>query len=1185
MCSLVSMSLLVGTTSAQTPTIVPQRGHTSSVEAVAFNEAGNLLATAGSDKVILWDVSSGLMWTSIDVPLAAGTSLVGFASGDQLVFSVNSFGIHAYDTHTRALKWERQDGATSSAASSFANRLVYAVGSASQGDLKVVDTRDGHDVRLIHTAVTVPTISLSADASLLAVGSRHGANALGTNPIKGAPDHRLAIYDVQTGLVKFELSTESSWCSTVAFSPNGDLLAAVTYEKVPPAVNSYGNVVLQVWRLTDRTVHIRVPLPYKYSLGSALSFEKKGDRLALAVAGNDVPRGKSMFVVDSAGQLQPMESPIDSVWHLSYSERDAIWAGGGAAPAIGLWDAHLAVPIGRLASYTAKMDAAILSGSGDQLLLGTDRGQAQAIDLRLGIGKTLPLRDVVAADDGDTIAGFARSLDHAVAYSLRTGTVKLRTDTKAIGESVITVAIDKSGRYLIEAILRDKRDSSRIEVWDISTHAKLFVVDRQGYTRRLQVLPGGDVLMIEDASGVTLWRLSTRNKLIDIADAAEVAFVSVSATTDSVTRAVARNASKGTKYGLIVLDARGDHVETRRADSVPDFLQAVGPGSLILSSQGFPLQRVFYDWQSRRSTPLDYILLDGRGNVFKRGSAVERYTTVDAVTGKPYEGSLDDLRLPTVDHHVFTPDGKKYLAMTSTGDIVIWSTDTGRFEGLLRGNGTKIASWSFSNNGQRLVIATNLGEALLWNLETGTRTATFLSLDEGDWLAIGADGRHFFGTKTAEVKVAYRVGDRAVPFEQFELRYNRPDIVLSDIGVAPPERIAAAKEAYLARLERMHLDPSALDATAADDTPLPELDVDTKFLSLTTTETNVTLPVKVSGRQGVPVRLNVYDNDVPAFGSAGVPLNGVTSTVLQVPLSVGGNFIVLSAIDEAGNESLRQSFRVVRIDSSSRKPKLFVMALGISNYLNKDLNLRYGATDARDVVAAFAALKGFGSVEPLPLTDAEVTGDVIDRMRTFLAKASVDDEVVVFLSGHGVRDPNGNYRFVPYDFDPNDPSKWGITYDELEDVLDGVSARRKLLFLDTCFAGEADTTDPISRSGVTTRGAAAAGSESLSEEWRAYALLDQLVDLRRGSGATVIAASRAYDPSYDRLDFLKLERGIFATALIEGLTERDADANSDGALTVSELRDFVNTRVEKLSHGLEQPVVRRESIRYDFQIK
>ena len=313
MCSLVSMSLLVGTTSAQTPTIVPQRGHTSSVEAVAFNEAGNLLATAGSDKVILWDVSSGLMWTSIDVPLAAGTSLVGFASGDQLVFSVNSFGIHAYDTHTRALKWERQDGATSSAASSFANRLVYAVGSASQGDLKVVDTRDGHDVRLIHTAVTVPTISLSADASLLAVGSRHGANALGTNPIKGAPDHRLAIYDVQTGLVKFELSTESSWCSTVAFSPNGDLLAAVTYEKVPPAVNSYGNVVLQVWRLTDRTVHIRVPLPYKYSLGSALSFEKKGDRLALAVAGNDVPRGKSMFVADSAGQLQPMESPRSSI--------------------------------------------------------------------------------------------------------------------------------------------------------------------------------------------------------------------------------------------------------------------------------------------------------------------------------------------------------------------------------------------------------------------------------------------------------------------------------------------------------------------------------------------------------------------------------------------------------------------------------------------------------------------------------------------------------------------------------------------------------------------------------------------------------------------------------------------------------------------------------------------------------
>jgi NAD(P)-dependent dehydrogenase (short-subunit alcohol dehydrogenase family) len=43
---------------------------------------------------------------------------------------------------------------------------------------------------------------------------------------------------------------------------------------------------------------------------------------------------------------------------------------------------------------------------------------------------------------------------------------------------------------------------------------------------------------------------------------------------------------------------------------------------------------------------------------------------------------------------------------------------------------------------------------------------------EGDWIAIDCDGQHFMGTKTAETKIAYRLADRAVPFEQFDLLYN-----------------------------------------------------------------------------------------------------------------------------------------------------------------------------------------------------------------------------------------------------------------------------------------------------------------------------------------------------------------------------------------------------------------------------
>jgi hypothetical protein len=37
--------------------------------------------------------------------------------------------------------------------------------------------------------------------------------------------------------------------------------------------------------------------------------------------------------------------------------------------------------------------------------------------------------------------------------------------------------------------------------------------------------------------------------------------------------------------------------------------------------------------------------------------------------------------------------------------------------------------------------------------------------------------------------------------------------------------------------------------------------------------------------------------------------------------------------------------------------------------------------------------------------------------------------------------------------------------------------------------------------------------------------------------------------------------------------------------TVSELRDAVNSEVEKLSDGLQKPVVSNENLRFNFQLK
>ena len=83
--------------------------------------------------------------------------------------------------------------------------------------------------------------------------------------------------------------------------------------------------------------------------------------------------------------------------------------------------------------------------------------------------------------------------------------------------------------------------------------------------------------------------------------------------------------------------------------------------------------------------------------------------------------------------------------------------------------------------------------------------------------------------------------------------------------------------------------------------------------------------------------------------------------------------------------------------------------------------LRYAAKDAADVASAFKGLVSFDKVQTLTLIDSQVSGKFLNQIRAFLAQAAVDNEAVLFISAHGVRDANGKYHVVTFDFDPTEP--------------------------------------------------------------------------------------------------------------------------------------------------------------------
>ncbi|MPZ63583.1 MAG: hypothetical protein GEU93_20355 [Propionibacteriales bacterium] len=182
--------------------------------------------------------------------------------------------------------------------------------------------------------------------------------------------------------------------------------------------------------------------------------------------------------------------------------------------------------------------------------------------------------------------------------------------------------------------------------------------------------------------------------------------------------------------------------------------------------------------------------------------------------------------------------------------------------------------------------------------------------------------------------------------------------------------------------------------------------------------------------------------------------------------------------------------------------------IGIDRYVAPITRLSCARSDA---VALGCLFEDAGGAEVTFLLDAEATAEGI---RTALERlkvgAGVDDLVVVTFSGHGTED----HQLVPVDAGPDLDNCVGL--DELAKHLDEILAAQLIVVLDCCFSGGfggARVFAPTSaRSPVEDRGT--------------------LVELSRGDGRVVLAASGAGEPA---LETMRFGHGLFSYHLLEAL--------------------------------------------------
>lgn len=504
---------------------------------------------------------------------------------------------------------------------------------------------------------------------------------------------------------------------------------------------------------------------------------------------------------------------------------------------------------------------------------------------------------------------------------------------------------------------------------------------------------------------------------------------------------------------------------------------------------------------------------------------------------------------------------------------------------------TSISKIKFSDDSRILYsLSSEDGNIKAWDIIKKSLKYSYINLRDNNWVIFTPD--NYYLSSIGGVKdINFKLDNKLYNFDQFDLYFNRPDIVLERIGLASQETIEQLRKAYEKRVERMGFKPQDLKL----DFEQPDVSIVENDFPVSTTNQLLKFNIEASDAKYKLDRINVYINDVPIYGTKGfnIKSQNVNSIkkVIDVLLSAGKNKIEVSAHGQNGVESKRESFEI-SYQTPPRKPSLYVISIGVSEYKNPEKPLKYAAKDASDIAELFDASKNaYSKVETITLKNQEVTKEKILEIKQKLALSGVDDKVILFISGHGILDnQRKNWYYATQDMDFDNPSSKGISYGDLEGLLDGIPARNKLFLLDACHSGELDTeqskfakNEKSAKEKVFNKGntenMAVSPLESSIEAMKIY-----FVDIRRFSGSNVISAARGYESAYEGRENEVYKNGYFTYAFIDGIKSKKADKDKDGVVKISELSEYVHAKVVEISGNTQVPTNRQENLENDFVI-